>query len=337
MASLEILADDFETLVARVTALELAVETHHSFARKETGSTRATQSDGSDCSADLAEARWEVLQDMIEQEQEVRNKETRRLEEALSELPKFAAQALNTECPSSAASSATDAPDEEESKSGEAVTEAFKMITDQIRLEVRQQLEACENRIRSWVKESQASSSQQLSVILTEFTTSSIEKQEASKLQAPAKAKTPPGNLLAAQRSHSNHSCSPERSTLNGAWTPSRPPATLGTPGITSWNGVHTPLSSTREIKPPSADGRMAAGISPVFMRPRVSPWAGCNSACDLASPRRIRASFDGTPRMQLRACGQFASSKSQVSLGVSVQSQRPTTRMTSPIMVHRA
>ena len=212
------------------------------------------------------------------------------------------------------------------------------MIADQIRLELLQQLEACENRIRSWVKESQASSAQQLSSILTEFTSSRIEQQEASKLHAPAKPMTPPDNLLAAQKSHSNHSCSPERPTLKGAWTPSRPPATLGTPGVTSCNRAHTPHVS-RENQPLGADGCMAAGKSPVVMHPRVSPWAACNSACEFASPRTIRPlSVDGTPRTHHHVLGQFANSKSQVSLtSVSVQSQRPTARMTSPARVYRA
>jgi len=111
----------------------------------------------SDFQADLAESRWKVLEDLIQHEHEARNEDTKKLEsmihegqteileeckimrEDVHELAKLASRSVP-----SAASDATEPKGSEE---------AFELILDQIRSEIRQQLDDSTEQLRGWVQE----------------------------------------------------------------------------------------------------------------------------------------------------------------------------------------
>mmetsp|Transcript_23116 Transcript_23116/g.41784 ORF Transcript_23116/g.41784 Transcript_23116/m.41784 type:complete len:368 (-) Transcript_23116:305-1408(-) len=332
---------DFNELIARVAKLEeLALEKGTGpFERKKTSSTCSSR-EGSDCAADLAEARWEVLQDMIEQEQEARNKDIRMLKEAVTELPKFAAQALGTECQSSASSCATDPAEFDYlQENAGAATEAFKMIAEQIRSEVRQQLEESEQKMRKFITETLAASMRQMTSVMADV----IPKVEAApRLRSPEmqartslreadgtgvfmsniRVSVPPVSLRS--------SLSPERS-LNSNWTPACPPPNrLPTPSSPPSNRLATPKKADGSVNP---DRRTAAALTPGLARPRTSPWMATSPCSAMLSPRR---SIGCTPQrssaeqssVQRASLSTFTSgSKSATAL----RSQTPHQVVTSP------
>lgn len=101
----------------------------------------------SPCSADLAEARWEILQEMIEQEQEERIESTKIINQTLAALPALAAQALTIDAKSENAWQI-----QQKSEVGDAAMRAFDVLVAGVRSELQQQLQQSEAELRSWVQ-----------------------------------------------------------------------------------------------------------------------------------------------------------------------------------------
>lgn len=109
-------------------------------------------------STDMAEARWEILQQMLEQEQKARIESIHIVQQTLAELPTLAAQALavHAECnvkPSAGSGGPSKATYvQQPSETSESATQAFKVLAAGLRSEFQQQLQQSEAELRVWVQ-----------------------------------------------------------------------------------------------------------------------------------------------------------------------------------------
>lgn len=109
----------------------------------------------SPCSADLAEARCEILKQMLEQEQKARIDNIRIIQQTLAELPTLAAEALavHAECTVTHLAGSEKATDiQQPSEASESAMQAFKVLAASLRSEFQQQLQQSVAELRVWVQ-----------------------------------------------------------------------------------------------------------------------------------------------------------------------------------------